>query len=87
MKALTLLAKRIRETGNLFRYKTRCRYLKTELEHVKTFYDEKLQEMSLILEYKSHELERRVSELEEYKRETQHLLKILDSLESEKRTN
>ncbi|NOZ25686.1 MAG: hypothetical protein GXO94_06310 [Nitrospirae bacterium] len=87
MRAFSILAKRLRETRNLFRYRTRCRHLKTELEHVKTFYDEKLQEMSLILQYKSHELERRISELEEYRRETEHLLKILDSLESEKRTN
>ncbi|HEB74808.1 MAG TPA: hypothetical protein ENJ04_00455 [Nitrospirae bacterium] len=87
MRAISFLAKRIRDTRNLFRYRNRCRHLQTELEHVKTFYDEKLQEMTLMLQYKSHELDRRVSELEEYRRETEHLLKILDSLESEKRTN
>ncbi len=87
MKALSRLARRFREGEKVLQYRKECEQLKSELERVKTFYDEKLREMNLIIQYKSHELEKRIGELEEYRRETQHLLKILDSLESEKRIN
>ena len=87
MKALSLIAKRLKDTRNLFYYKKKYRQLKTEVESLKTYYNEKLHEMDLMAQYKSYELEKRLNELEEYRSRTEHILKIIDSLEPEVRKN
>ncbi len=87
MKALSPIVRWLRSAKDLLGYGRRHGEIESEVESLRSYYNEKLNEMGLIIQYKSYELERRLNELEEYRRKTEHLLKIIDSLESEKRVN
>ncbi len=87
MRLFTRFMRQIKEKRDISFYRRRYNELSKELEVLQVFVNNKLLNMEKALDERIADLEKRIEELENYRRKTEHLVKIVDSLEPEARRN
>ncbi len=77
----------IREKFDRLYYKRRIRELEHQIESLRKYFDTKLDNLEKNFNDRINQLEFRLSQLEEFQRKNEHLCKVLDSCDPERRIN
>ena len=81
------IIRQLRETGQCYYYRRKYFELKKELDSLKEYVNKKIAEMEEQLNARLSVLEARLEELEEKGKKTELALKVIESLEPNKRVN